>query len=321
MVESGRHRSSTANEACSLDGERPGLHRRDFLRASLGAFAAASCSPTPKAANPTHDPEPAMTIKPTTTMPVVFVSHGAPTMALDRTAGADFTRLAQQLPKPRAVLVVSAHWLDAPATIGTRSRRELLYDFSGFPAELYRVRYDAPAAADVADELQRMVPSLQRADERPWDHGVWVPLVHMFARADVPVLQVSVPNRWQPRQLFDLGRSLAPLRDQGVLVLGSGGMVHNLGRLDWNGGTTPPPWATNFEGWVRERLRTGDLDGLLAYRDRAPDLQQAHPTDDHFLPLLVAAGAATARGTGEPVTFPIEGFEFGSLSRLAVRFG
>lgn len=173
---------------------------------------------------------------PTTTMPVVFVSHGAPTMALDRRAGADFARLAQQLPKPRAMLVVSAHWLDAPATIGTRSRRELLYDFSGFPAELYRVRYDAPAAADVADELQRMVPSLLRADERPWDHGVWVPLVHMFPKADVPVLQVSVPYRWSPRQLFDLGRSLAPLRDQGVLVLGSGGMVHNLGRLDWNGG-------------------------------------------------------------------------------------
>jgi len=321
VAESGRDRSSTANEACSAAGERPGLHRRDFLRASLGAFAAASCSPTQEAATPKHDPEPAMTTPPTSTMPVVFVSHGAPTMALDRTAGADFEHLAQQLPKPRAVLVVSAHWLDAPATIGTRSRRELMYDFSGFPAELYRVRYDAPAAADVADELQRMVPSLQRDDERPWDHGVWLPFVHMFARADVPVLQVSVPYRWSPRQLFELGRSLAPLRDQGVLVLGSGGMVHNLGRLDWNGDGQPPAWAANFEGWVRQRLGTGDVDGLLAYREKAPDLKLAHPTDDHFLPLLVAAGAATARGTAEPVTFPIEGFEFGSLSRLAVRFG
>jgi 4,5-DOPA dioxygenase extradiol len=232
----------------------PGLDRRDFVRASLGALAAASCSPTPPTTEPTNASESAMTDAVPATMPVVFVSHGAPTMALDRQAGADFARLAQALPKPRAMLVVSAHWLDAPATIGTRSRRELMYDFSGFPAELYRVRYEAPAAADVADELQRMVPSLQRADERPWDHGVWVPLLHMYPRADVPVLQVSVPYRWSPRQLFELGRSLAPLRQQGVLVLGSGGMVHNLGRLDWDGGDAPPAWAVNFEGWVRERL-------------------------------------------------------------------
>jgi 4,5-DOPA dioxygenase extradiol len=299
----------------------PGLDRRDFVRASLGALAAASCSPTPPTTDPTNASESAMTDAVPATMPVVFVSHGAPTMALDRQAGADFARLAQALPKPRAMLVVSAHWLDAPATIGTRSRRELMYDFSGFPAELYRVRYEAPAAADVADELQRTVPSLQRADERPWDHGVWVPLLHMYPRADVPVLQVSVPYRWSPRQLFELGRSLAPLRQQGVLVLGSGGMVHNLGRLDWDGGDAPPAWAVNFEGWVRERLGTGDVDGLLAYREKAPDLQLAHPTDDHFLPLLVAAGAAMATGASAPVTFPIEGFEFGSLSRLAVRFG
>ena len=298
-----------------------GLDRRDFVRASLGALAAASCSPTPPTADPTNAPESAMPDAALATMPVVFVSHGAPTMALDRTAGADFARLAQALPKPRAVLVVSAHWLDAPATMGTRSRRELMYDFSGFPAELYRVRYEAPAAADVADELQRAVPSLQRADERPWDHGVWVPLLHMYPRADVPVLQVSVPYRWSPRQLFELGRALAPLRQQGVLVLGSGGMVHNLGRLDWKGGSVPPAWAVDFEGWVRERLRTGDVDGLLAYREKAPDLQLAHPTDDHFLPLLVAAGAAMATGASAQVTFPIEGFEFGSLSRLAVRFG
>ena len=306
------------------------LHRRDFLRLSAAALAATggACSqPTPQpqglASDSTH-PEPTMSPSSphaAATMPVVFVSHGAPTMALDRTAGADFARLARALPKPRAVLVVSAHWLDAPATIGTRSRRELMYDFSGFPAELYRVRYEAPAAADIAAELQAMAPSLARADERPWDHGVWVPLVHMFPAADVPVLQVSVPYRWSPRQLFALGQQLAPLRERGVLVLGSGGMVHNLGRLDWNGGAEPPAWATNFEGWTRERLRTGDVDGLLAYREKAPDLQLAHPTDDHFLPLLVAAGAAAGAGTAPPATFPIEGFEFGSLSRLAVRFG
>lgn len=252
-------------------------------------------------------------------MPVLFVSHGAPTLALDQKAGADFLRAATALPRPRAVLVVSAHWLDAPATIGTRRRRPLLYDFAGFPAELSRVRYDAPAAADVADELQRRVPTLARSDERPWDHGVWVPLRHMFPSADVPVLQVSVPYRWSAQQLFDLGRQLAPLREQGVLVLGSGGAVHNLGRLDWAGGATPPDWATQFEGWLRERLQAGSIDDLLAYRERAPDLQLAHPTVDHLLPLLLALGTASVHGGA--ARFPIEGWEFGSLSRLAVRWG
>lgn len=286
------------------------LDRRDFLRLSATALAAAACTPTESTMHSPHDTQPG------TAMPVLFVSHGAPTLALDATAGADFARTAAALPRPRAVLAVSAHWLDAPATIGTRTQRSLLYDFSGFPDELSRVRYDAPAAADVADELQRRVPSLARADERPWDHGVWVPLVHMFPRADVPVLQVSVPYRWSAQQLFDLGAALAPLRDQGVLVLGSGGAVHNLGRLDWRGGDTPPAWAQQFEGWLRRSLQAHDVDELLAYRERAPDLQLAHPTVDHFLPLLVALGAAR----GGDATFPIEGWEYGSLSRLAVQF-
>jgi 4,5-DOPA dioxygenase extradiol len=140
----------------------------------------------------------------------------------------------------------------------------------------------------------------------------------MHPAHDVPVLQVSMPWRWTPRQMFDFGRQLAPLRREGVLVLASGGAVHNLRRLDWNGGDRPAAWAQNFEGWVRERLTTGDVDGLLDYRQRAPDLQLAHPTDDHFVPLLVAAGAGHDLGTP---TFPIQGWELGSLSRLAVRFG
>ncbi len=293
------------------------MNRRDFLRLSAttlaGATATSCMDPQPTQDLPTGGTEPAM--------PVAFLSHGAPTMAIDQVRGADFRSWAARLPRPRAVLVVSAHWLDAPATLGTRTPRGLMYDFSGFPDELYRLRYAAPVAAELASSLQKRLPNLRSDDTRPWDHGVWVPLLHMFPAADVPVLQLSLPYSWSPRQLFDLGHQLAPLRQEGVLVLGSGGMVHNLGRLDWNGGTTPPAWATHFEGWVRQRLSTGDVDGLLAYRDHAPDLKLAHPTDDHFLPLLVAAGAATARGTADPVTFPIEGFEFGSLSRLAVRFG
>lgn len=286
----------------------PAVLRRDFLRLSATALAAASCT----------RPRSTMNTNPAAPMPVVFVSHGAPTLALDARAGADFTRLAGQLPPPRAVLAVSAHWLDAPPTLGTRTPRPLLYDFSGFPAELYRLRYEAPVAADLADELQGLLPSLQRNDERPWDHGVWVPLLHMYPRHDVPVLQVSMPYRWTPAQMFAFGRQLAPLRQQGVLVLASGGAVHNLGRLDWNGGDTPPAWAARFEGWLRERLAAHALDDVVAFRDKAPDRALAHPTDDHFVPLLVAAGAGAAAG---PITFPITGWEYGSLSRLAVRFG
>jgi 4,5-DOPA dioxygenase extradiol len=252
-------------------------------------------------------------------MPVVFVSHGAPTLAVDAVAGRDFRALAAALPTPRAILAVSAHWLDAPPAIGTRTSRPLLHDFVGFPDELYRLAYDAPAATELADQLQARIPSLVRADQRGWDHGVWVPLLHMFPAADVPVLQVSMPWRCDPRQMFELGARLAPLRDEGVLVLASGGAVHNLGRLDAHADDAPPPWAVRFEGWVRENLRARQFDELVAFRERAPDLRLAHPTDDHFVPLLVAAGAASTR-EGD-VTFPIEGFEYGSLSRLAVRFG
>lgn len=249
---------------------------------------------------------------------MVFVSHGAPTLALDAVAGADFARLAGELPRPRAVLAVSAHWLDAPPTLGTTDTRELLYDFHGFPRELYRLRYGAPGAARLADELLARVPLLRRSPTRPWDHGVWVPLLHMYPAADIPVLQLSLPFAAPPQAWFDLGRTLAPWREQGVLVLASGGAVHNLGRLDWNHGPTPA-WAEDFEGWVRDAVQRGAIDELVRFRELAPAVRLAHPSDEHFAPLLVALGAATADGAAE-VRFPIEGFEYGSLSRLAVRW-
>ena len=253
-------------------------------------------------------------------MPTAFVSHGAPTLALDAEKGADLTRWAAGLPKPRAVLVLSAHWLDAPPTLGAREPRPLLYDFAGFPRALYELRYAAPAAGELARELESRVPGLGRDDERGWDHGVWVPLLHMYPSADVPVLQLSVPWRFEPARLFELGRELAWLADSGVLVLGSGGAVHNLGALDWGGDGSPPPaWALEFEDWLRGCLRARAFDELVAFRDRSPALRLAHPTDDHFVPLLVAAGAVADRGP--EVTFPIEGFEYGSLSRLSVQLG
>jgi 4,5-DOPA dioxygenase extradiol len=251
-------------------------------------------------------------------MPVVFVSHGAPTLALDRVAGADFARLFAALPRPRAILALSAHWLDAPPTIGTVTARPLLHDYAGFPAALGRVRHDAPAAPWLAARIGALVPGVAHADERPWDHGVWVPLVHMDPRAEITVLQLSVPWRQSPQQRHALGVALRPLRAEGVLVLASGGMVHNLGALDWSDAAPPPAWAVDFERWTRERLLAHDVDALLAASDRAPGYRLAHPSDDHFVPLHVALGAAD---DGDAVTFPIEGFEFGSLSRCAVRLG
>lgn len=291
------------------------MNRRAFLRLSAttlaGATATSCMDPQPSKDLPNGGTGPAM--------PVAFLSHGAPTMAIDQVRGADFRSWAARLPRARAVLVVSAHWLDAPATLGTRTPRGLMYDFSGFPDELYRLRYAAPAAAELASSLQKRLPHLRSDDTRPWDHGVWVPLLHMFPAADVPVLQLSLPYSWSPRQLFDLGRQLAPLRQEGVLVLGSGGMVHNLGRIEWGENTRPAAWATDFEAFVRERLEARAFDDIVAFRDKAPAVRLAHPTDDHFLPLLVAMGAA-AEQPG-PITFPIAGFEYGSLSRLAVQFG
>ena len=255
----------------------PNLGRRAFLRAAAAATAAMTT--TSRASDPGAR------------APVLFVSHGAPTLALDRVRGADFRRLGASLGRPSAVLVVSAHWEQAPPSLGTTSARELLYDFGGFPDELRRIRYPAPPAAALAEDLVRRLPELARVETRGHDHGVWVPLLHMFPAADVPVLQLSLPSRWDPARTLALGRALAPLRNEGVVVLGSGGMVHNLGALDWRDRSPPPQWALDFEGHVRAALETGDADSVVEFRDRAPAARLAHPTDEHFLPLLVAMGA------------------------------
>ncbi|MCR9244689.1 MAG: dioxygenase [bacterium] len=255
----------------------------------------------------------------TSRAPSLFVSHGAPSLALDREHGADFVRLGEDLAGVQAILVVSAHWQASPPTIGTTSVRPLLHDYTGFAPALREVIYDAPVAAELAARVEALVPGVKLAANRPWDHGVWVPLVHMRAAADLPVLQLSLPSSLAPSELLALGRGLRPLRDEGVAVLASGGLVHNLGALDWTGDAAPPAWSLEFEGGVREALRLRDVDALVAARERFSTYRLAHPTDEHFLPLLIALGAVDV--DREAVSFPIEGFEFGSLSRLAVLWG
>ena len=198
--------------------------------------------------------------------------------------------------------------------------RPLWHDYGGFAPELRRVRYDAPGASDLARRVEGLLAptpgGVVRAPERPWDHGVWVPLVHLVPDARVPLLQVSLPSGLSPAKLIEVGKRIAPLRHEGVLIVGSGGAVHNLGALDWSGSAAPPRWALEFEGWLREHTARFDLDALGAVHDRAPALRRAHPTEEHLLPLFVALGAASERT--RQVRFPVEEFEFGSLSRLSI---
>jgi 4,5-DOPA dioxygenase extradiol len=252
-------------------------------------------------------------------MPVAFVGHGSPMLALDAAKGAELHAWAGAIPKPRAVVVVSAHWQTRDPTLGCVTTLPLLYDFSGFDPALNAVRYAPPGAPDIAARVEQLLAkvTLDKSPDRKLDHGVWVPLLHMYPQGDVPVLQLSLPRR-EPGELFDLGRALAPLADEAVLVLGSGVLVHNLRSIDFTGRAAPPPWARAFDSWCEDVLARRDFDALVEFRVRAPKRAMAHPTEEHFLPLLVAAGAASTRSRA--VSFPITGFELGSLSRRCVQF-
>lgn len=256
-------------------------------------------------------------------MPVGFVSHGAPTLALEvggfaAQLAAWGQALAATTP-PRAIVVVSAHWVASAPVTGVEETRPLLYDFGGFPDELYRVAYAAPGAPALARQVRELVGSTPHVD-RPWDHGVWVPLAKMFPQGSLPIVQVALPLRAGPAAWLALGRALAPLRDDGVLILGSGGAVHNLGRLAWRGGGTVEPWASAFDGWLADTLDRGDLAGLGRVLEDAPALALAHPTVEHLAPLLVAAGAV-ARGDELPAPrYPVNGWAMGSLGMRSVEW-
>jgi 4,5-DOPA dioxygenase extradiol len=255
-----------------------------------------------------------------TRMPVGFVAHGAPTMALDAGKGADLSRWARRMQAPAAYLMISAHWQDTPIQLSSTQPTELVYDFYGFPDELYRVRHDAPAASWLADRIEAILGSGQvRRSARGLDHGAWTPLRHFDPEARVPVLQVSMPQTMSPSELVAMGRSLAPLRDEGVFLLGSGNLTHNLRRLDFSDRRGPDAWAVEFDTWVEEALRRGDVDALADMDARAPAARLAHPTDEHYRPLLVALGAAG--DDLKRLDFPVTGFEFANLTRRSVQMG
>jgi 4,5-DOPA dioxygenase extradiol len=267
-------------------------------------------------------------------MPALYLSHGAPPLADDRLWTRELADWSAELPKPRAILVISAHWEEAPLTIGATAPVPLVYDFWGFPEHYYQVTYDAPGAPELAQQVRKLlaVPGIGTHDapHRGLDHGAYVPLVEMYPAADVPTLQISMPTL-DPGRLFEIGRRLAPLRDEGVLILGSGFTTHNLSLIDMQAATDAPApsWSAEFDAWVADALDIWDLDAVLDFGNKGPAARVAHPRTEHFAPLFVTLGATVGADAviastsqppqGSPATSTIDGFWYG-LSKRSWQF-
>ncbi len=250
-------------------------------------------------------------------MPALYLGHGAPMLLDDPTWMSELSSWSASLPRPKAILIVSAHWQAAPVSVSATEPVPLIYDFYGFPEHYYRLTYDAPGAPDLAARVRALMPDNEPVVDRPQrglDHGAWVPLKAMYPDADIPVLQISMPDL-DPAHLFALGRRLAPLRDEGVLIIGSGFMTHGLPFVHdyFVGKPGAPQWSVEFDQWAAEALNRGDVDELFAFRERAPGMPYAHPTVEHFAPIFVTLGAA-AKPDRKP-EYAIEGFWFGLAKR------
>jgi 4,5-DOPA dioxygenase extradiol len=256
-------------------------------------------------------------------MPSLFVSHGAPTFAIEPAqAGPMLTQLGRELPRPTAVLVLSPHWVTRGVRVATASRPDTIHDFGGFPEALYRIQYPAPGSPAVATRALSLLNAAgwnATADEsRGLDHGAWVPVRHLFPDADVPVLQVSMPHDLDPAGAVRLGRALAPLAEEGVLILGSGSITHNLYEFRQDIGAASAGYATEFTAWAREAVRNADENALVNYLSAAPHAKRAHPTPDHYLPLPFAYGAAPKEGAAHVID---GGMTYGVLAMDAYVFG
>jgi 4,5-DOPA dioxygenase extradiol len=296
------------------------LTRRAVLGLA-GAMALGAC----QRRRGSPEERPAMSTIPATAgrLPVLFVGHGSPMNAIeDNQWSAAMRALGATLPAPRAIVAVSAHWYTRGTLVMANAAPETIHDFGGFPRALFEVQYPARGDRDVAARVRTLLADRQARLDESWglDHGTWSVLVHTHPRADVPVLQLSIDGTLPPAAHLELGRQLAPLRDEGVLILGSGNLTHNLrhamGAMR-SGDSTTPAWAARFDAAATAALRAHDTAALAALATSA-DGQQAHPSLDHYLPLLYVAGAATE---ADAVTFPIEGWDAGSLSMRSVRLG
>ncbi|MGY4523498.1 DODA-type extradiol aromatic ring-opening family dioxygenase [Pseudomonas sp. TE21394] len=254
-------------------------------------------------------------------LPSLFISHGSPMLALQPGAsGPALAGLATSLARPKAIVVVSAHWESRELLVTGSERPETWHDFYGFPQTLYAVQYPAPGKPALAGQVSALLSAAglpARLDtQRPFDHGAWVPLSLMYPDASIPLVQVSLPSHLGPALQLKVGQALAGLRDQGVLLIGSGSITHNLGELDWHAGPeVVEPWARAFRDWVVEKLQADDQAALLGYRQLAPNAVRNHPSDEHLLPLFFALGA------GGKFAVVHQGFTLGALGMDIYRFG
>jgi 4,5-DOPA dioxygenase extradiol len=251
-----------------------------------------------------------------TKMPALYIGHGAPLLLDDPVWSSEIAAMPKKFEKPKAILIVSAHWESAPISISSPvAGTPLVYDFGGFAQKYYEMTYETPDASALAARIAAMMPDNEPLHEsrRGLDHGAWVPLKIMYPDADIPVLQLSMPTS-DPGKLIQIGKRLQPLRDEGVLIIGSGFMTHGLPFIrDWSINATAPGWSTDFDQWAAEALSRGDVDALASYKDLAPAVQYAHPTVEHFTPLFVTLGAAT-NPESAPETL-VEGFWMGLSKR------
>jgi 4,5-DOPA dioxygenase extradiol len=251
-------------------------------------------------------------------MPALYLSHGAPPLFDDPLWISQLFAWSQALPKPTAILIVSAHWESAPLSLSASAAgTPLVYDFGGFHPRYFQMTYPTPDAGALAARVAAAMPATEPVHQhasRGLDHGAWVPLKVMYPYADVPVLQLSMPTH-DPARLLDLGARLRPLREEGVLVIGSGFMTHGLPFLsrEMFSDNLVPAWSADFDHWAAEALARGDLDSLAAYRSQAPGLPYAHPTVEHFTPLFVTLGAAAT--PEQPVQTTVQGYQFGLSKR------
>lgn len=255
-------------------------------------------------------------------MPAIFFGHGNPMNALqqnDWTSG--WATIGKSIPRPRAIVCVSAHWYLPATLVSAMAQPRTIHDFGGFPRELYQVQYGAPGAPELARRVSELLAPLNVELDQSWglDHGTWSVLVHVFPEADVPVIQLSIDETQPAAFHFELGKRLAPLRDEGVLIMGSGNLVHNLHTYAW-GRQIPEPydWAVRFEAAAKQLMTDGEFAPLIDYESLGRDAVLSIPTPDHYLPLLYVLGT---KRDDEAVSFPVAGVDGGSVSMLTVQLG
>jgi len=248
-------------------------------------------------------------------MPALYIGHGAPPLLDDQLWSSQLSGLAADLPRPTAILIVSAHWESAPVMLSADGA-PLVYDFGGFPEKYYRMTYRTPAATALAQRVASMMPAdepVHQHASRGLDHGAWVPLKIMYPDGDIPVLQMSLPTQ-DPARLLKLGERLRPLRDEGVLIIGSGFLTHGLPFLtEFRIDAAAPGWSRDFDAWAGEALARGDVDALASYKSQAPGMPYAHPTVEHYTPLFVTLGASS--DPEQPGEQLFEGFWLGLSKR------